>query len=362
MFYNSLTLDWSFSRYQAEDHTVQRRSFKCYPIDDRDGSDLQLTDRSGILWTSVTAVAATIVVLATLLLAFATYYFRRNALPNFLLHFSALFNFFFLFHFSIVGQPTPPREENSKLIKDTSGNNDRLPPPYDQIGLSRTSDGYTIVSVHEESLNEATPFGRPFFPEAEPDVHNQPDNHLNIGEPQQDSSSMAGSTETIPSLWEPRDDDPPNGSTQGLGRARPAGRLVRSLSLGSLPAVRPASVPATRSCSDLSDGIYRHRHIRLSNYRRSGLPGKCLFWILRYLTLVLTNLSVIESKIDLYEPLPPQSFVFRDPGTQQGSQDSGFFQDVPSSSSNSTARRRPAANDVEIQFAIALFAKRRRQD
>ena len=148
------------------------------------------------------------------------------------------------------------------MMKD----DDRLPPPYDQtIGLARSSQGYTVVSVHEESLNEATPFGQPWYPEEDVN-HHQQDSEL-------ESSSPAGSTETIPSLWEPRDDDPP------ISIAPPARRLVRSLSLDSLAVVRPAPITAARSCFDLSDGIYRHRHVRLSHYRRTaGLPGTYFKW------------------------------------------------------------------------------------
>ena len=63
--------------YQAEDHTVQRRSFKCYSSADENAAS-DITVRSGIPWNSFVATAAAVVLLAALLMAFATYHYKKR--------------------------------------------------------------------------------------------------------------------------------------------------------------------------------------------------------------------------------------------------------------------------------------------
>ncbi len=170
--------------------------------------------------------------------------------------------------FYIIGHS--PRCSNNCERLTKVGRDDSLPPPYDQVGPARMSNGYTIITLDEQdSLNEATPFSfhQHFTEESD---------HPSITHPEGEelsSSSLAGSTETIPSLWEPSRD---GGNSPQLQQIAPHCHipLRRSYSLNSLVLIQPnAELTTSRSVCDLTDGIYSHRHIQLSAFRRNPLPS-----------------------------------------------------------------------------------------
>lgn len=221
--------------------------------------------RSGIPWSSgVAASAALVVFVATLLTAFTRYFLKSK--------FFIIFNFnTFCYHFkNIIGHLPRCSNNCGRLTKVGRENDDSLPPPYDQVGPARMSNGYTIVTLDEQdSLNEATPFSfhQNFTEESDhPSILHPEGEDLSL-------SSLAGSTETIPSLWEPSRDG--GNSPQLQQNTRHCHLpLRRSYSLNSLVLIQPnVELTTSRSVCDLTDGIYRHRHIQLSAFRRNPLPS-----------------------------------------------------------------------------------------
>ena len=142
---------------------------------------------------------------------------------------------------------------------------DDLPPPYNQVGSVLISEeNFTLMTMEADYLNDATPFISSL------------ENHNFDNE----DNSNAGSTETIPSLWEAHNPESPiqsiNSVTVGIdGQFHLTNRLVRSLSL-DIPIQRTTSSshinisPSTRSCSFLpgpAADYYQYRHVYLSQYR-----------------------------------------------------------------------------------------------
>lgn len=174
------------------------------------------------------------------------------------------------FLFKILGHLPRCSNNCERLAKVGRDNDDSLPPPYDQVGPARMSNGYTIITLDEQdSLNEATPFS---FHQHYTEERDHPSIIHPEGE-QLSSSSLAGSTETIPSLWEPSRDGGNSPLPQQVTRHCHL-PLRRSYSLNSLVLIHPnAEITTSRSVCDLTDGIYRHRHIQLSTFRQNPLPA-----------------------------------------------------------------------------------------
>lgn len=149
------------------------------------------------------------------------------------------------------------------------------PPPYSPTigGFDETdyligtteSSRQMIFRVEEEHTNRAVPIIS-LDPVAEFNFEvNQPEP---ISEEEaDDSNSISGSSETIPSLWEP---------TASIQNASSSSNLVRSLSLEMpqrhsrnelvrLPS--DPSVSSTRKRLSSCGESYSHRHVRLSQYR-----------------------------------------------------------------------------------------------
>ncbi len=137
-----------------------------------------------------------------------------------------------------------------------------LPPPYSQVVSSVQT--YSFVTLKEDCLNEATPVGR-YHMSSEDNCLDPNDFHLDR-EMRSEEESAAGSTETIPSMWEPTTDNTP------VSNQHNPSRLVRSQSLTTLNLLGDSP---SRSCPNLCNsvrGIHRHRHVLLSNHRRPTIP------------------------------------------------------------------------------------------
>lgn len=163
-----------------------------------------------------------------------------------------------------------PRLLNSYGTPNSEGHNkhsDSLPPPYNQVVESHQT--FTCDALAQEELNLATPIGR-FHVNGRGEELDPED--LDFGrELQIEVDSPMGSTETIPSLWEPSADIHPNeASTE---RPHNPSRLVRSLSLTT---VNLSNDSTSSSCPTLFTsnhrvGINCHRHVLLSHFRRASI-------------------------------------------------------------------------------------------
>ena len=162
----------------------------------------------------------------------------------------------------------------------------RLPPPYE---LPEESEGeicglvrehvYTVVAAQPDHLNQATPIGPCYRPKIESDVEDE--EFLHEAQETQPTEDGNGSTETIPSQWEPVStldlhhvESPPAGPSQPVARSQsldllPLHPLARSLTpSGSDPAL-PMNSSRRRSSGGES---YAHRHVRLSMHRLPIVP------------------------------------------------------------------------------------------
>lgn len=137
-----------------------------------------------------------------------------------------------------------------------------LPPPYSQVVSSVQT--YSFATLKEDCLNEATPVGRYHMSSEDPRIRLDPNDFDLDREMRSEEESAAGSTETIPSMWEP--------TTDNISNQHNPSRLVRSQSLTTLNLLGELR---SRSCPNLSNsvrGIHCHRHVLLSNYRRPTIP------------------------------------------------------------------------------------------
>ena len=181
------------------------------------------------------------------------------------------------------------KDESRKLV-------DRLPPPYEDpedsavCGVARVSEPvYTRVVVQQDVLNQATPIDYYHrHPRVESSDMDEDNANLHVAEPLVEDGN--GSTETIPSLWEPNSvldlhvDVPGESSCPSTSTPRLNTELIRSQSL-ELLLHRPSShavLTASKSDPTLptdsrrrrSSGgeSYAHRHVRLSMHRLPTTP------------------------------------------------------------------------------------------
>ncbi|XP_046640471.1 uncharacterized protein LOC124325941 [Daphnia pulicaria] len=255
------------SGYQSEDLTDQRRSYKCFPLLNEQ-AEVPSNSSSIISWNEFITLSSAIVVLAAVVVAFATYYLKSRG--------------------------ATPRQQFSEGIRERVSSKDDGPPSYSQALSS--DETYTFITLEpSEQLNQATPLGRYHMSMREDDL--DPDDLDFDRGMRSEGESTVGSTETIPSLWEPAL-TPDSDSVPVPSQPNNPG-LTRSQSLTTLNALRDSP---SRSCPNLftaiQSGIHRHRHVFLSNYRR--LP---------------TNQGQVtkkedELRLEFSEPLPPHSFTF----------------------------------------------------
>lgn len=176
-------------------------------------------------------------------------------------------------------------EESRKFI-------DRLPPPYElpedfeavcrPVGTLERN--FTIVAAQEEYLNQATPMHHYHHLKPRMDSEIEDSNFLNQRELHSTNEDGNGSTETIPSLWEPisaidvemESNDPALYTRTESQELIP---LTRSQSL-ELPALRPisncelsTSDPALVTSNRRRVESYAHRHVRLSRHRLANVPA-----------------------------------------------------------------------------------------
>jgi len=320
--------------FQSEDLTAQRRSFKCFRrLDDGNGHVPEATSFIN-LSTNIWVVAISSLTLMTAITAIIVYIIKSH--------------------------------RNSRNATDGDKNGKRnviaLPPPYDTLDVPdsdvRTSvRNFTVGVTEEDQLNLATPLHRYYY--GIPDEIREDDDVLAIDLPiphdnapiHPEGTLTDGSTETIPSTWEPTWADDIDESGGQL-------RLFRTQSMND-------SFPSSPFISG-----YSNRIVHLSEFRNSN----------RSLEVRESHVSLPEeSYCEDCEPEPPHSFILLDrengsgddhtvvineprlltrslsatDGRDHGSQDSGFF-------GFGSSRRRPAADDLE--FGFAFFLKRSRRD
>lgn len=184
------------------------------------------------------------------------------------------------------------REENKKLV-------DRLPPPYelpDESGeicgpVHVSQRNFALVAAQPEYLNQATPINHFHHPKPKVDSDVEEDHGiLNGPEPQPVFEDGDGSTETIPSLWEPSSaNDLQMESVSEPDLFRPTQSqelrsLVRCQSL-ELPPIRPVynrvlsatisdpTLPTDNGRRSSGGESYAHRHVRLSMHRLAISQG-----------------------------------------------------------------------------------------
>jgi hypothetical protein len=133
---------------------------------------------------------------------------------------------------------------------------------------------YILATLEpSEQLNQATPHGRYHTCNNGEDDLDHDDLNFDL---HSEGVSTVGSTETIPSLWEPAL-TPDSSDLPVISQQNPC--LIRSQSLITLNALRDSP---SRSCPNLSTtiigGIHRHRHVFLSHFRRSATnePGNII--------------------------------------------------------------------------------------
>ncbi|XP_057367830.1 uncharacterized protein LOC130688841 isoform X2 [Daphnia carinata] len=233
--------------FQSEDLTGQRRSYKCFPILDKQAEFLPHPS-SLMTWNEFITLAAAIMLLAAMLVVLTTYYVKNRY--------------------------SMPRENaNTGTRKRSSTEVDYLPPPYNEVVSSDQT--YTFATEESsEEMNQATPIGRYHMIHRE-DETNREDLDL-VEDLHSEEESTLGSTETIPSSWEP------SGTTNNLDGitvlSQQHPRIVRSQSSTTFKMLREFS---SRSCpnlsSSISTGIHGERHVLLSSFRRPVMitgPGK----------------------------------------------------------------------------------------
>jgi hypothetical protein len=77
VFVSSVHLTCFPVRYQSEDLTDQRRSYKCFPLLNEQ-AEVPSNSSSIISWNEFITLSSAIVVLAAVVVAFATYYLKSN--------------------------------------------------------------------------------------------------------------------------------------------------------------------------------------------------------------------------------------------------------------------------------------------
>ena len=254
------------------------------------------------------------------------------------------------------------------------------------IGLSKVEESrqnFIVGRSDEVQLNQATPIYR--YYNGIRDEIREDDDTLSIDNPiphdnapvHLDGPLTDGSTETIPSSWEPTWADHMDESGGRLG-------LFQTQSMNDLTEISP-----------LHHGEYRNRHIYLSEFRGTSIHWnrtkrigiKNSFFFAENLVInaedqdhssePVNSIEPVQSRngtCEDCEPEPPFSFPLLDreddstveneprfltrsilatDGINQGLQDSGF-------NGFGSSRRRPASNDYE--FGLSFFIKRSRQD
>lgn len=312
-----------------------------------------------------------------------------------------------------VAQPTDCNQiaqDQNQVQQKPAFEADVLPPPYespsDRVGLPRTSQySYTLVLPEQDILNHAAPF-EPYHSHRRNSMDFDADLHVvDDAPPAQDDGN--GSTETIPSLWEPSTfDEMPAENAEHMDHGSQQNGLVRSYSLDSSARFLAVNPVSHESRSDPAlDGSarrmlagsqsYAHRHVQLSMYRHeprttalTDLNGANANWNSNLNTRI-ENQRLPCRIDDNVEPNAPQAFVFDDSSEnveeavggvqsngfftrslhffltqasynmsqmdnsgegERGSQDSGFFDH---------SRRRPATEELEL--GMAIYVKRSRQ-
>ena len=336
------------------------------------------------------------------LTALATYYYKSMCWlitsPN-----AFMFSYLLIVSFNLFpeGQSTEreiqvlPQSETAKMIDQ------RLPPPYEDIeeeldsqmvGRARES-ACSFTLVEPDITNQASPIG-PYHHHQDANEEDTDDSLPLALEAEEHPAELNGSTETIPSAWEP-DVEPEEGtsSPHPVVMCSHHHRLVKSVSLdsalcqsGSIRRLSNSqSEPAlpTKSNSDVfrrnnpQGETYLHRHVHLSRFRSPQVA-------LQHRT---------PSTLDDSEPKAPESFTFHDDshsdgsgGNHQvfnmlnsslqsiprslmmqilsssstnqqdvvGSQDSGYF------GQDQQSRRRPNSEMFELE--MTFFVKRRRDE
>lgn len=167
---------------------------------------------------------------------------------------------------------------------DKTTSADRLPPPYESLsgredvcGPACSSDiNYTVVTIERDYLNEATPIG-PYHRPLQDFADEVDDLLVPAGDLPEDGN---GSTETIPSLWEPANHLTLEGADHSVTVPLFGDyNLVRSVSLNLPNGRRIVPLSSTRSDPCLPTGMdgrrrvpgatgcYADHHIDLSTYR-----------------------------------------------------------------------------------------------
>ena len=229
--------------------TGQRRSFKCsLVLAEILETSLPNMWNHLIIWLPIALIVCFVVFTIICFISMFTFEF---------------FNVFYLMLFKIYyfiiqenkDSNNTTRPENEKLAASKA---DNLPPPYDQVMTSEET--FTLTTVQTDSLNDAIPMMNSLV--------NIRD--FNLPFDNDDRNSTMGSTETIPSQWEPESSYQLINSTEHQN----GGRLVRSFSL-DIPIVRTSAPLSSRSYSLLLNltGIYRDYHVFLSHYRLTNESG-----------------------------------------------------------------------------------------
>ena len=124
-----------------------------------------------------------------------------------------------------------------------------------KVSSARTShQSFAVAGLETDHLSEASPLGRYYFGVPDEMRTDNDDDVLTVDYPiPHDNAEDTGSTETIPSTWEPNESEPLNESSEFN-----ASNLFRTQSIND-----PAGLP-------LGFGDYSHQHIYLSQYRNSN--------------------------------------------------------------------------------------------
>ncbi|KAI9562961.1 hypothetical protein GHT06_010417 [Daphnia sinensis] len=226
---------WGF---QSEDLTGQRRSYKCFPILDKQ-AESPSHPSSLITLNEFITLAAAVMLLAAMLVVLTTYYVKSR------------------YSMSQENASAGTRKRISTQV-------DNLPPPYNEVVSSDQT--YTFATEESfEEMNQATPIGRYHMIHSEGET-NREDLDL-VEELHSEEESTLGSTETIPSSWEPSGTTNPLEEVTVFSQQNP--HIIRSQSSTTFNTFREFS---SRSCPNLSSsicsGIHRERHVFLSSFRR----------------------------------------------------------------------------------------------
>lgn len=323
--------------FQSKDLTDQRRSFKCFrKVLDGDVEASNFYSLTNILVVTISSLTLIVAIIAIII-----YLVKSRKLKN-------------------------------GSVEDRNGNRkmeavDDLPPPYNTpdafvTDVEESRQNFIVGRSDEVQLNQATPIYR--YYNGIRDEIREDDDTLSIDNPiphdnapvHLDGPLTDGSTETIPSSWEPTWADHMDESGGRLG-------LFQTQSMNDLTEISP-----------LHHGEYRNRHIYLSEFRENLVINA---EDQDHSSEPVNSIEPVQSRngtCEDCEPEPPFSFPLLDreddstveneprlltrsilatDGINQGSQDSGFY-------GFGSSRRRPASNDYE--FGLSFFIKRSRQD